>query len=250
MLRRNHALAAVGLTVLAAGAPAVTLNYGFEAPDYSLGSTLTGSNGWIPITAPFNAGVIQSDIVRSGSQAVKFMHETNGPANYGALQEYEGIPVNAANPIVTVEWDMYALDGSVRSDIWGVSAMWSVHNERFTVGINQNNRLTVRNGTIGTVQTNVALNRNQWYHYRVDYNYVLDMAAVYVDNAFVGEWRMDAGPDVHYGTAFFNRSFGSNDGAVFDGLSVQSSAPVPEPASLGALAIGAVALLRRRRNRS
>lgn len=242
-------MAAVSMIALSAGANAVTMNFGYEAPDYTVGSTLTGSNGWIPITEGSTAGVIQSDIVKSGTQAVRFDHKTNDPANYGAYVEHSGLIMTPENPVTTIEWDMYALNGSTKSDMWGMTALWGASNERMTVGINQNNKLTVRNGWIGTVETNTSITRNTWNHYRMDIDYIAKNAKIYFNESFVGQWAILPGPAEHTATGIFNRSFDANDGAIFDGVTVTANAPVPEPATLAVLGIGAVALIRKRRQR-
>ncbi|MBX3119436.1 MAG: PEP-CTERM sorting domain-containing protein [Fimbriimonadaceae bacterium] len=248
MQTTKYATAAAALAVLAVGAQAITITNGFEAPDYSNGSTLTGANGWTPISEGTTAGLVQTDIVKSGSQAVRFDRTATSPATFGAYVEHSGWIMTPEHPVTTMEWDMYALDGSVKSDLWGMSAFWGLE-ERMTVGINQNNKLTVRNGWIGTVETNTTVARNVWNRYRIDIDYIAKNASVYFNDAFIGQWAILPGPAEHWGTAIFNRSFGGNDGAVFDGLSIATSAPVPEPASLAALGIGAIALIRRRRNR-
>ncbi|MBN9501774.1 MAG: hypothetical protein BGO01_15115 [Armatimonadetes bacterium 55-13] len=239
-------------TILAAAcfAGAQSLSTGFEGPSYGLGNTLTGTNGWDSISGA-NVGVIVNDPVKEGTQAVKLVRSGSDAATYGAYLTHSGWITDPAHPIVTIEWDMNLLDGLVKSEMWGMSAMWGTSNERFTLGVNASNKLTVRNAWIGTVQTNIAVARGVWNHYRMDLNYETDWAGVYLNNNYVGEWKMLPGLNELSNTALFNRGFDANDGAIYDGLSIRGGIsveqPVPEPASMAALGLGAMALIRRRR---
>jgi hypothetical protein len=242
-------LGVVGACLFAGGAFADTLIADYEAPKYGLGSTLTGQNNWEPLVAGYGMGTIQNGTVFSGLQAVTLNVPAKSPARVGALWHHTGLLSTPENPTATVEWYMLALDGSSRSDLWGVSSMWGSDVERLTVGIDANNKLVVRNGWIGTVVTNVAIGRNQWNKYRMELNYQTDKGSVFFNDAFVGQWTLTPGADEHTDTVLFN-SFGGNDGAIYDGLTITAAAaPVPEPATIVGASLGLIALIRRKRSK-
>jgi hypothetical protein len=247
MLNYKPLIIATTIAALSVGALADTINFGFEAPDYALGSILTNADGWAPLAEGFGAGTIQNQIFFSGSQAVTMQKPAGSSGTTGAIYTHSDLVTTPENPIASIEWRMILLDGSQRSDVWGVSAMWGPHVERFTLGVDGNNKLMVRNGTIGTVTTSTVVPRTVWHKYQMDLNYQTDKAKVYLDNTFIGEWAMMGGPEEHTNTALFNR-FGGNDAAIYDGLIVTAAgAPVPEPATLAIVSLGLVPLLRRRK---
>lgn len=248
MLYNKPLMTAAMIAAFAAGANAETINLGFEAPDYALGSTLTNAPGWSPLAEGFAVGTIQNQVFDSGSQAVKVQKPANSPGTTGAMYTHSNLLTTPENPIASIEWRMLLNDGSQRSDVWGVSSMWGPHVERFTMGVNGQNKLMVRNGMIGTVTTAVNVDRNVWNSYRMDLNYHTDKAKVYFNSLFIGEWAIHGGIDEHTDTALFNR-FGGNDAAIYDGLTVtaQAAAPVPEPATLAVVSLGLIPLLRRRK---
>lgn len=250
MLNNKPLITLATLAAVSVGAFAETINLGFEAPEHANGSTLTDAPGWSPLADGFAAGKVQNQIFYSGSQAVTVQKPAGSPGTSGAIYAHSNLLTTPEDPIASIEWRMILLDGNQRSDVWGVSAMWGPHVERFTLGVDGNNKLMVRNGAIGTVTTTTVVPRTVWHKFRMDLNYQTDKAKVYLDNLFIGEYGMLGGPEEHTHTALFNR-FGGNDAAIFDDLKVTaaSAAPVPEPATLAVVSLGLLPFLRRKRNR-
>lgn len=243
-ISRVAALAVIAGSSVAANA--ALYSTGFEAPDYMNGITLTGSNGWTTLNSANPVGQIETSTVKSGSQAVKLTRSVSDNGDYGAVINFGGYQTTAEVPAVRVEWDMMVLDGTFKSDIWGVGAFDGPFAERFTMGVNDLNKVVVRNAAIGTVTTSTTVSRNAWNHFQMDLNYQTKKADVSLNGSFIGQWSMLNGSTTYVDTVLFNRAFTGNDGAIYDNLQV-STLPVPEPVSMAALGIGAIGLLRRRK---
>jgi hypothetical protein len=224
---------------------ATIFSTGFEAPDYVDGSTVSGSNGWESLNGN-PTGTIQHNWAQSGSQALQL--SKSGDSNYQGISiSHPGYGSTTQNPVMQLEWDMMIISGDQPTGFWGVADSYSGL-DRIAVGVSAGKKLTLRSAWIGTVETNVPVISQIWNHFRVDLNYLAGGADVYLNNGYVGSYGLlpVASPE-HGQIVIFGNNVGS-DFAVVDNLNFSGS-PVPEPASSMALAVGALALLKRRAKR-
>lgn len=233
-------LAIVLCWVSAAAQAAVVYSKGFEAPTYVLGN-LNLQDGWDGHTyAVPSAAKVQNSVVHSGTQAVRIdAASLSGSAWYEKHVDFD--PVAEGTPIVTVECWM-RLDGTTASGkAWGFD-MYGTDDERVGyLQVNSSNKVRFNGVTTSTVIT-----RGTWYDYKLIFDYTTNTYQGFVNGTAVAP---AASMPHHHGFGDVDLTrWGSmldkcDDKAYFDDLSITRT---PEPASLGLLALGALALLRRR----
>jgi len=236
----------------------VQLSTGFEAPGYAPGN-LVGQSGWVGFNTAPNQPVVQTAVVSSGSQAVKWEVAADTATDVAAAWK----PVNqtvGAETQWTVQWDMRR-DTSVDSTGFSIGVYANNGNDwlgelgTFDVGSGEAVYFVANNGTGPSLfGTNIpAPAYGQWANYKMEFNYVTQTYRVSVN----GTYYTNAGQPVDipfmaaantFSDADITNQFDPAGIAYYDNLQITSTA-VPEPAVAGVLGVSVLgAGLRRRRS--
>jgi hypothetical protein len=233
-------LAIVVCWASAAAQAAMVYSKGFEPPTFAVGN-LDLQDGWNGHThGVASLAKIQKSVVHGGTQAV--MIDSAALSNSAWYEKHVDFdPVLLGMPIVTVDWWMRwdgvsASNAAIGLDVYGTDSKRVGY-----LQVNSSNKVKF-NG----VTTNTTITRGTWYDYKLVFNYTTNKYQGFVNGVSVASAA--AMPNHHgFGDVDLAR-WGStlnkcNDKAYFDDLSITTT---PEPASLSLLALGALALLRRR----
>ncbi len=229
------------LLAASAEAGAVTTVYatGYEPPAYSVGA-LAGQDGWSADGTP--VGQVQTGTVKSGAQAVVF--EAGLVPGWQHLAG-RGVAYNSAgNPEQLVHLRHSMFVESTGLTHWNPIVTESTAG--FIGQVTWANDNTVQLGLASSAVGSVPVAPGEWHVFDLFLDYENQSQRAFVDDVFVGMGPF-ASPATDLEVWFgINGTIGSNR-AFFDDLSVTSSRAVPEPASLSLLALGGLALCRRRR---
>ncbi len=225
-----------GLAVLLVAGPVLADSLydsgGFEG--YSLGD-LPGQDGWVEDTTDPAYGKVQviSDPTGSGMGQVIAL---DPPGTAGGWLGAARAAGPSTLPIVTIEWDQYRT--GLTDNLWVADS--TAFDGWWAMQWDQNAQASSYYFEFG-----VPVATNVWQHIK----YTIDNAAgtAMVEIAGVGSWS-SAQPDTAIDGIVFElepTEAGGEDGPLYiDNLSMSQ---LPEPASLGLLALGALLLVRRRR---
>lgn len=243
---------AVGLAAASLGgsASAVTLydSNGFESPTFTLGA-LPGQNGWTGGSAGGGAvpQVVTAPDPVIGQQAVRlYVGDKQGD---GSSMDH-AIPAinNVAGWVVTVSYDVYrpapATDKLAQNLWWW---WWDAGEPTYGLQWDQSGGLTLPNGwNPGAGQAATVFNR--YANVKMVWDFTQMKAYSWYDGTIVDNgipitnitkltgWTISLGHDAGTGTG--------ESLAYIDNFSITA---VPEPASLALLALGGLAVIRRRR---
>jgi hypothetical protein len=254
----------VALALLPGLAGAVTLyTTDFESPLYTLGD-LSGQNGWM--VTPSNAvGSVQNKTYLSGSQAVELI---DGASFGRAQQSIAGVP----SPILSASYAMYfddAWQGPMESDRFEAQMRVEVTGAPGTYGL-EFGFVKAPNGGYESVPADgsaffiefatesaslahaydvvdYATYANGWHTYNLILDTQNDLVQLYVDGGLRTQLTYADDPTGISNIQLQNQRWGTNPSnsasLFFDDVNVSA---VPEPGTLGALALGLAALFRRR----
>jgi len=233
-LARLASIAAVALIGTSLNSLAADFFDGFES--YANGSSLHGQGGWAGWDNSAGAtGYASTDYAYAGNQSVKIVGASDLTHNFSGftsgqalLSIWQYLPANYTGDSYLILLNRYAPGGP---DAWSVQ----IHADSAT------GNLVSDNGGGATL----PFIRNQWVEYRFD----IDLTANTVDEYYGGtllsthQWY-DPGDANALAQVGAIDLFGNNASDVYyDNLSL-----VPEPATLGLLALGGVLLALRRKN--
>jgi hypothetical protein len=262
--------AAILATASMTSAGTIIYQTGFEAPDYVLGN-LIGQNNWSQYDAalPYADVTVQDSVVRpgtGGAQAVKF--QSMGPSadpytdftDVWSTDSAVSAAHIAVEPIVHIQWDMMrrALSTSGGAAVTTSSGAWGIdvydtnaNNLALTISVYDD---LVGPAIAGTDESgeNVFLGegsaRGTWDTYAIEIDYTTRLYTVFFNGNQIGTAQsIAAAADNGIGDVDFLSWTRGNDAAFFDNLIITTNA-VPEPASLGAVALSGLLVGRRRRS--
>jgi hypothetical protein len=245
-----------------AGAAEVYNSGGFEAPRFTTAGDpeLAGQDTQGPWLKDGGTGsaVVQTAVVRDGSQAVRFQRPANagGDTRYGVIKPLAPVPLN----LLRVSWDMNVtqtqLSGVDFGPVFGVEGYDAFN----PTAVKLIGSLTV-DSTTGDVlvqdedgffaETGEVVPFGQWNRFLLEMDYATQMYTAYVNGAPVA-----TSPFVDPGILGFTdaplaalaatgATIGTAAGtAYFDNYSIEI---VPEPGSLALVGLVSLGLLRRRR---
>jgi len=236
----------------------VQLSTGFEPPTYTTGN-LIGQNGWQGFNTNLDPVTVQTGVVRTGTQAVKYDATADNPDDVGAAWK----PINQNVTTETqwaVQWDMRRDSGADSGFGVGVYANngndWLGELGSFNQG-GQNIVYFVANGTGGPslFGTNIPdPGPGNWGTYKIEMNYESQSYRVSVNGVYFTQGGAIA--DIpfmvaadSFSDADLTERFEPAGVAYFDNLSIVSSA-VPEPASIGLASLALLGLAARRPRRA
>jgi hypothetical protein len=234
----------------------------FESPMYTLGD-LSGQNSWM--VTPANAvGTIQDKTYFSGTQAVELIDG----ASFGRAQvSVSGVP----SPVLSASYAMYfdnAWQGPMEADRFEAQMRVEVTGAPGTYGL-EFGFVKAPTGGYETVPADgsaffiefttesamlahayqvadYATYANGWHTYNLILDTQNDLAQLYVDGVLRTQLTYEDNPTAVSNIQLQNQRWGTNpsnsSSLFFDDLDVSV---VPEPATIGVLALGLAALLRR-----
>ncbi|TWU25781.1 hypothetical protein [Bythopirellula polymerisocia] len=261
---------------------------GFEPPAYSLG-TLEGQAAKLPNDAPFpgfqawdasigttSTAVVQSTVVNSGTQAVKFDRAANEAPGGGRF----GVPVTAWPDnarYICIEWDMWVDDAMGPNGSFGPffgaeayddAGVGSTKGRMGSLGVDATTGdvLYTAAGTGFYTETTSTVSFGAWNHFRIDLDFQLHEYSTFLNGSpllmgGVGDYSepfeegsmlddFSDAPIAGLAAAGDPDSQGLVGTAYFDNYKVfQVDVKVPEPGSLMLVMAALVAMPMSRRRR-
>jgi hypothetical protein len=234
----------------------VQLSTGFEPPAYTTGN-LIGQQGWVGFHTDIDPVTVQTGVVRTGTQAVKFDATVNNPDDVAAAWK----PINqnvTTETQWTVQWDMRR-DAAPANTGFGVGVYANNGNDWLGELGSFNNQGTqlvyfVANGANGPTLfgTNIPdPGPTNWGTYKIEMDYDMQTYRVSVNGVYFTQGGSPVDipfmtPADTFSDADLTERFDPAGTAYFDNFSIVSSV-VPEPASLGLASLTLLGLAARRR---
>ena len=218
----------------AMGEAAVVINTGgFESTAYNTGS-LAGQQGWLNAGGGGTAAVVQTQVVKSGAQAVKLTRTSQSDRYFGKL--INSPPVGR---YVSIDWDMrFDATGSTTNlgPFFGVNGFFETTGSAIGLvagfGVDSSTgELLYQQGGTGNLVASGVVPANTWAHYRIDLDFGTDTYKSYYNGALVAttgfvdaHLNIDRLSDVDMVALAASASFGSQTqegAAYFDNLIVR-----------------------------
>lgn len=256
----------VSFGVSSASAAVLYDSQGFETPPFINGANLVGQD---PVNGPWvtdnntSQAIVQNITVASGAQAVRVDRGTSGNPDQ---RWWINQAITPSERYVIVEWDqrtnLTSLPGVTWAPLFGVEAYDAVGTTFPLAGASwvdsgTGEVLYQETGTGFLAPTGTVVSLGQWHHFGLQLDYNTGSYQIFVNGTPVVSEAFVDGPIVGFSDAPIGTVRGSNDPAdvtapgvaFFDNYIIYTSnTAIPEPASLGLLALVSVALIRRSRS--
>lgn len=224
---------------------------GFETsdnPGYVAGSTIDGVDGWTKTNGLTTDNLVTSDVVNSGTQAMRLGRNTGGTAAWASASK----TIDALDDSHVIA-DVYMASQAdvVGSYIYFGGSTAATANAAAQFGFTSGNQLRYRDGSSDVVVPDVTYQANTYYHFVADIDlvnkaYDLTITGPGITNAITitGVAFRNSGVDeIGWVIALNSSASGAPNRLLWvDDLSI-----TPEPATMALLSLGTVGLLRRRR---
>jgi len=278
-----------GIAVPSASAQTLYFS-GFEAPTYTNNTPLVssgvypgpGQDGWYRFDEDTTANpndnanvaslTIQSTVVKSGTQALKFQNLVQSPLSPNPEKSsgaYRTMPSrDPTKNLVTISWDINVTSSTTPTLTWALAAYddgLTTNGPFIIAGAggyfpgDGNNKISMtapdptptdQDGAT-YIDTPTGVTSNAWHHYVMTMDFTAGANGVYrldVDNIVRGFSSFGLKNDGNFGEIDLIANTRGLDTAYFDNVLVtNTSGIIPEPALGGVLLGGAVFFLRRRR---
>lgn len=229
-------IAALALAIVPSSFAQMVFQTSFEVGEgYNVGN-LSGQQGWTG-----GAGAtVSTENARTGSQSVRV-------GTTGWWWNEFNYDTAGGPPLVHIGWSMFVPTVS-DGRLFGIDIYTPAVVRLAAVRVINTGEVQFVHfpGNVSTlVNTGFFVTRGQWNDYQIQMDWNTFQFTASVNGTPVGvtgDFRNDAGTVI--GDADIQSALGTSDVAYFDDYYVEA---VPEPASLAALGLGALALLRRRR---
>ena len=239
-MRKTTLLVLSGLALLCVSLPA-SADYLETFDSYAAGSTLIGQGGWVGY--PNESWNTDANVVnaQSHSGGNSMMVHSGGPSGYGTDI------VRAFTDFTTGSWVVkgytYVPTGMVGNADWILKCRYTDPFVGDNDGIYIQLNGTAGKATIGAGSADII--RDQWVLFEVDLNLDTRTGEGFYNGVSLGTFTDYGDPDNHAIAAFDIWTYGGFTDAnpvYYDDFSI-----TPEPATMSLLALGGLALLRRRR---
>ena len=246
-MKRLLALALLG-TLAAASQAVVLYNDDFES--YAVGSSLSDSSNYNPASDP-------EFTVATGGVSGQGVFISTPPliGNYYAWHDLNYAPT-AANPLIVGSLSVKSVgvnttDGTTTSFHGAgfydpAGAAFAVLQVQATAGTSTASYRLFAAGDTTFTTGSLTLPVNTFVQLKVQLDTTLHSASYFLNNSLIAT-RPYTLSDATIGDFDLLTSATGYDDAIYDNYRVEALNPVPEPASLAALGLGALALARRRR---
>jgi hypothetical protein len=240
------ASAGVAAVVGSAGAGTTVYSTGFERPVFVLGD-LHGQDNWESefVVDPANAN-IQSDVVRSGDQALEIATGNQQGSNFWFRQGSNFNVLDGDENVVDVTYQTLLGQSQDASDVWGLQIYDTSLNLVAYAFINENNNVAYLDGVTGQeVVSGTTVGRGVWFGFGLSLDYVTRTYSVLINgDAVLSGLAFTDEATSFFGDASLWLAGPGDDVAYFDDFDITRT-PAPGGVALGLVAI-AVGGRRRR----
>jgi hypothetical protein len=234
-----------GLGVMTSVASAQTLlNDGFDS--YGNGN-VNGQGGWFTSNTSFNV-INGGGSLPTPTSGTKMLASNGLNTNAGNFIQPAWNARTSGNDILIVEADLYipSTDTSGRSLNCGISG--NTGNMLCDIGYTTSGNQFFIFSTVSGFGATVSGSRNAWHHLKFQLDFNAKTTDLFVDSGLLG--TVAFGPTEGINSIFLNSVSGATPPeAYWDSFKASAVSTVPEPTSLGAIALGfGVFVVRRRKS--
>ena len=181
------AIAIASLAATSSEAAVVVNSAGFEPSAYTTG-TLEGQQGWFNAGSGGATAVVQTAVVKSGTQAVKLTRTSNSNRYFGRF-----VSSPPTGRYVSVDWDMrFEATGSTTSygPFFGVNGFFEGAGGAVGFGAgfgvdSSTRELLYQQGGTGNFVAGPIVPADTWAHYRIDFDFGSDTYKAYYNGTLI-----------------------------------------------------------------